>query len=137
MIDGINMTCYARCIGVGGFPTSIQNTPSDPAGTRLMAFDNRLYVIENGTFHMPVGFNGFTRATFKADVLQLDYYSLQMDTITGKPSNTNSTWLVTETFTSDGKGNIVLKSFTVIDKDITVVTHVNEHGKVTLSDDVY
>jgi hypothetical protein len=67
-IGGLNLTCYARCIGVGGFPTTIQKIPKDPAGTKLTAYDNRLYVVENGTFHIPVGYNGFTRMTFKVSI---------------------------------------------------------------------
>ena len=118
----LNLTCYARCIGVGGFPTNITKIPRDPITTRLIAYDNRLYMMENGTFRIPIGYNGYTHMTFVGKSLQLNYYSLQVNTTTGISSNTNSTWLVSESFTSDSEGNVIEESFKIIDPDMTVVS---------------
>jgi len=90
----------------------------------LKAYDNRLYVVENGTLSIPVGFNGFTRLTLRADLLNIDYYSLALDPNTGKLSPTTSSLLVSETWYSDrSSGDVVQRKFDIINKDITIVTH--------------
>jgi len=126
---GLNLNCYARCVGVGGFPTSVLKIPPQPAISNLRAYDNRVYILENGTFSIPVGFNGFTRFTFKDAQLKLDYYSLQLDPVTKTVSNTTSTWLVSETWGSDAVGNVLPTSFTIVDPDMTVVKQFDANGQ--------
>jgi len=126
--QGIPLNHYCRCVGVGGFPTSINSIPKNPRETKLVAYDRRQYTIEQGWLPIPVGFNGWLTMTFKGPSLKMDYYSLKLGP-DGKVSNTTSDYLVTETWNADLKsGDITLANFTVVNPNITIVTHLFAPG---------
>jgi hypothetical protein len=128
VFENVTLNHYSRCIGVGGFPTSINKIPKNPRDAKLLAYDNRVYMLEKGTFKVAVGFNGWTRLTLKGPALKIDYYSLMVDDA-GKLSNTNSSLLVTETWKADlGSGNIQQATFTIVNKNITIVQHMPSPG---------
>lgn len=121
---GVALDCYARCVGVGGFPPVVNMVPPNPRATKLQAYDNRLYEISDGIFKIPVGFNGFTRLTFKGPMLNITYHSLVADA-QGDVSPTESELLVWETFKADlAGGHVVATDFQIVNKNMTVVTHL-------------
>jgi hypothetical protein len=95
---------HARCIGVGGFPTTIGVLPlaSAAAASHLRLFDQRLYGYTSGEQPVGVGFNGFLRMYVRGPTLRLQYYSLSLDAEAQQTSALDPTLLLEETFTIAG-----------------------------------
>jgi hypothetical protein len=120
--SGLDINVFGRCVGNGGFPSSVHQQPERSRESRLRAYDDRLYEIDVGFVKVPVGYNGWVFLTFQANTLAVEYRSLMHDA-SGNLSNTQSALLVTEQFTVDPKGSLVQVNFTIVDKNITVVSH--------------
>jgi len=91
----------------------------------LKAYDDRLYEVDIGFVKVPVGYNGWIFMTFLNNTLAIEYRSLMLNA-TGGLSNNQSALLVLEKFVVDSKGNVIQTNFTVVDPNITVVTHADQ-----------
>lgn len=119
----VPIKAYGRCVGVGGFPTSLAATPPNARSAGLEAYDDRVFATVDGLLKIPVGYNGWTELLLDGPTLTVEYKSLASAS-PGVPSNTTETLLMTEVFQPDGAGGVERVSFTVVDKNVTVVQSV-------------
>lgn len=122
-LRGLPLSVYGRCIGNGGFPTTIDAQPARSRESDLEAYDDRMYEMDVGFKKVPVGFNGWTRMTFKKKALTLQYYSLTLGN-DGNLSDTTSSYLVSERFEVDKSGSVSQTAFSILNENITTVTHI-------------
>lgn len=120
--SGLNINVYGRCVGNGGYPTAIAQQPPRARETKLKAYDDRLYQVDVGFRNVSVGYNGWLFMTFQNNSLAIEYRSLMFNS-SGQLTNTQSNLLVAEKFSVDSNGNVVQTNFTIVDKNMTVVTH--------------
>ena len=90
-----NINCYGRCLGNGGMPVELEKTGKkkpllfqDPRGLS----EATQYQVGDGTF---AGWNGHVNVVLAGAVMTLKYYDL------------NGRELFSESFTSDGIGNVM------------------------------
>lgn len=118
--EDVDLNVYARCIGVGGFPTSL-GYPDRARQAGLQVFDDRTYELVTGLTNMTVGYNGYAQLLFDNEHVSINYYSLELDA-NGKVSNQTASPLVSEKFSFDtNTGNVFIKEFNVLNKNLTVV----------------
>lgn len=118
--DDVNLVAYARCIGVGGFPTSLGPLPPHARESGLLAYDDRPAGVIHGLKDEPKGHNSYVHITFDGGDLSITYKSLIYDN--GVPRQNESDTLVEERFYADPlSGNVTMSEFNVINKNITVV----------------
>jgi hypothetical protein len=121
---GLSLNAYCRCVGVGGYPVGVSDVPKNPRAAGLVAYDDRLYETVTGLFSYRTGFNGFSRLTFEGPTLTVTYHSLELDA-SGHLSNSTASLLVSEQFTVDpATGNVQQTAFTVVNPNITIVSHL-------------
>ncbi len=119
-VDGLNV--YARCIGNGGYPTSIGDIPDRAAETNLKVYDDRVYTVLDGFTERQIGFQGFQHLNFTGPEVTIDYKSLMFEADGHTLSSTQSDLLVTETWTFDASGNVVRSKFQVVNSNMTIVS---------------
>lgn len=114
---------YGRCIGNGGFPSSHDAIPARANVSGLMAYDDRLYMLETGFLPIPVTYNGFVHLELDQGKANVIYSSLATDPATGELSPTLQTDLVQELWAIDpATGDVQLQNFDIIDPEMTVIT---------------
>jgi len=120
-VDGIGLTYYGRCVGNSGFPVSLAKIPQRAGQLHLHAYDDRTYEIADGIFKVAMGFLGFSQFNFTGPQLTIDYRSLVFESDGSTLSPDGNALLVTELWTTDAVGNVVLSQFDVVNPNITVV----------------
>lgn len=110
--DGIQ--AFGRCIGHGGMPVDRHAVP-DITDCNCILYDNRRYPTSE---NIDVGYNGFITLAFDGPSLQVNYYDLF------------STLLLTECWTSDGKGQLQGPKFRSVNPDLKQndARYIKEHS---------
>lgn len=98
--DGIQ--AFGRCIGHGGMPVDRHAIP-DITDCNCVLYDNRRYRTNED---IDVGYNGFITLEFDGPTLYVNYYDLF------------NTLLLTECWTSDGKGQLQGPAFRKVSPDL-------------------
>jgi len=125
-VKGCSLNVYARCIGVGGFPTQLAQVPPSAKKFRLRVFDDRVYSVQQGAFwKAKIGFQGFSHLNFSGPFLSINYRSLHIDG-NGVLSPSDSDLLVSETWLVDSTGNVELSFFDVVNSNMTVVNDFDD-----------
>lgn len=116
-----NLMAYGRCVGFSGFPVTRSDIPPNAAQFGLFAYDNRVYEVDNGILPVPIGYNGFTRLNFSSNTLSIEYRSLALGS-NGKLSS-ESELVAVDTWSVDSNGDVLLNQLSILDPNITIVTH--------------
>jgi hypothetical protein len=98
--DGIQ--AFGRCIGHGGMPVDRGSVP-DITDCNCVLYDNRRYLSKED---IDVGYNGFITLVFDGPSLDVNYYDLF------------NTLLLTERWTSDGRGQLRGPEFRNVSTDL-------------------
>jgi hypothetical protein len=99
--DGIQ--AFGRCVGHGGMPVN-RGTAPDITDCNCVLYDDRRYKSDED---IDVGYNGFITLEFDGPTLDVHYYDLY------------NTLLLTERWTSDGKGQLKGPEFRDINSALT------------------
>lgn len=103
--DGIR--AFGRCVGHGGMPVE-RNARPDITECTCVLYDDRSYPNNEG---IDVGYNGFINLIFDGPTLQVNYYDLY------------DTLLLTETWATDGKGNLYGPKFSDVSPGLCQPDH--------------
>jgi hypothetical protein len=100
---GEGIQAFGRCVGHGGMPVN-RGTVPDITDYNCVLYDDRQYPSKE---KIDVGYNGFITLEFQGDTLDVNYFDLC------------NTLLLTESWESDGKGNLKGPVFRALDSNLT------------------